>query len=370
MKIPFSTMDRMHNQIKDELHQAYENIMRVGWFIQGHQLAEFEREFAFYCEAEHCVGCGNGLDAITAVLKAYGIGAGDEVIIPAHTFIATALAVSYAGADPVLVDVENDSFNLDPMLVEANITNRTKAIIAVQLYGQASEMIKLSEIAKKYNLKLIEDAAQAHGALYNGQKIGSLSDAATFSFYPAKNLGALGDGGAVVTNDVKLAGFIREYANYGSKEKYHHAQKGVNSRLDEMQSAFLRVKLRHIDKWNIERNNIAVEYLNKIKNPQIILPQTFSNRSHVWHIFAARTKNRDEFQTYLSDKNIQTTIHYPVPVHLQDAYADSDFAKQRFPVAENITKSELSLPLFIGMMEEEISAVIDAVNQFEEQQYE
>lgn len=366
MKIPFSTMDRMHKQINEELNQAYEEVMRVGWFIQGRQVTEFELEFASYCGARYCVGCGNGLDAITAVLKSYGIGMGDEVIVPAHTFIATALAVSYAGAKPVLVDVENDTFNINPDLVESAITLRTKAIIAVQLYGQSSDMLKLCSIAKKHGLKLIEDAAQAHGAVYNGSKVGSLADAATFSFYPAKNLGALGDGGAVVTNDVQLASFVREYANYGSKEKYYHAQKGVNSRLDEMQAAFLRAKLRHLDKWNIERNNIATNYLTKIKNPQILLPETFSDRSHVWHVFAIRTQKRDKLQNYLSDKGIQTTIHYPLPVHWQKAYAAVDFTEKRFPVAEDITASELSLPLFIGMKKQEITAVIDAVNQFKE----
>lgn len=364
MDIPFSTMDRMHRQLSNELRQAYEEVMQKGWFIQGFQVAEFEREFAEYCGVKYCIGCGNGLDAITAILKGYGIGAGDEVIVPAHTFIATALAVSYAGAEPVLVDVESGSFNINAELVELAITPRTKAIIAVHLYGQTSDMDKLYVVAKKHGIKLIEDAAQAHGAQYGNLKAGSLATAAAFSFYPGKNLGALGDGGAVVTNDAELAAKVREYINYGSAEKYHHAQMGVNSRLDEMQAAFLRVKLKYLDEWNAERNRIAAEYLKGINNPKILLPEILPDRFHVWHIFAVRAKKRDGLQAYLAENGIHTLIHYPVPVHLQEAYAGAGFVGKSFPVSETIAAEELSLPLFIGMTDNEISAVINALNDW------
>lgn len=365
MKIPFSTVEYIHKELQNELRQTYDDVVAGNWFIQGGQLSIFEKEWASYCETAHCIGCGNGLDAITAVLKGYGIGAGDEVIVPAHTFIATALAVSYAGATPVFADVNIDSFCIDPAHAEAAITSRTKAIIAVHLYGQPADMDELREIAVKHGLKLIEDAAQAHGALYKRKKTGSLADAAIFSFYPGKNLGALGDGGAVVTDDAVLAKKIRSYINYGSLVKYHHEQLGVNSRLDEIQAAFLRVKLKKLDEWNIERNRIASRYLSEIDNPWVKLPIPGSDRTHVWHIFAILTTKRDELQRHLEKQGIQTLIHYPVPIHLQGAYSYMGIAPGAFPNAEQIALTQLSLPLYPGMTDSEITEVVDSVNNFE-----
>ena len=362
--IPYATMDRMHDKIKDELRAAYDEVMRNGWFILGGKLTAFEREFAAYCGVAHCVGCGNGLDAITAILRAMRIGQGNKVIIPTHTFIATALAVSYAGATPVPVDVLPGSFNIDPKQAEAAICPKTKAIIAVHLYGQAADMSALRSVADRHGLKLIEDAAQAHGAYLNGKRVGSLGDAAAFSFYPGKNLGALGDGGAVLTDDAALAAKVRAYINYGSAEKYRHESLGVNSRLDEMQAAFLSVKLKYLDAWNKERADIAARYLAEIKHPEVLLPRTYADKSHVWHIFAVRSRRRDALQANLSDQGIGTQIHYPLPVHRQGAYADAGFAGTPIPVAEGIAAEVLSLPLFIGMTDAETGAVVDAVNRW------
>jgi len=365
MKIPFSTVKHMHEELQEELRQAYDDVMSENWFIQGSQLAAFEREWADYCNTSHCIGCGNGLDAITAVLKGYDIGEGDEVIVPAHTFIATALAVSYAGATPVFADVSTDSFNIDTTKVSAVITPRTKAIIAVHLYGQAADISELKSIAANHGLKLIEDAAQAHGALYKGQKAGSLADAAIFSFYPGKNLGALGDGGAVVTDNDVLADRIRNYINYGSAVKYQHEHLGVNSRLDELHAAFLRVKLKKLDEWNTERERIAHRYLSEINNPYIVLPVCADDRTHVWHIFAVRTADRNALQNYLNEKGIQTLIHYPVPVHLQKAYSYLNLQKGMFPNAEEIAGTVLSLPLYIGMTPQDVTRLIECINSFE-----
>ncbi|MCL2048520.1 MAG: DegT/DnrJ/EryC1/StrS family aminotransferase [Defluviitaleaceae bacterium] len=364
MQIPFSTVKHMHNELSAELNQAYADVMAGNWFIQGRQLTAFEEEFATYCDAKHCIGCGNGLDALVAILKCYGIGLGDEVIVPAHTFIATALAVSYAGSSPVLVDVDKTYYNICPGEVEKAITPRTKAIIAVHLYGQPADMQSLKAIADKYNLKLIEDAAQAHGALFNNKKVGSLADVAAFSFYPGKNLGALGDGGAVVTNDAELAEKIRCYINYGSLKKYHHEQQGVNSRLDEIHAAFLRVKLKKLDDWNIERNKIANRYISEIVNPAIILPVIASDRTHVWHIFSVRTTERNLLKEWLEKGGIQTLIHYPIPIHLQKAYENLGLGVGTFPNAESIAKTQLSLPFYIGMTERDITEVISVINDF------
>lgn len=355
----------MHERLRPELDKAYNDVMHKNWFINGEQCSQFEKEWADYCSTDYCIGCGNGLDAIVAVLKGYGIGRGDEVILPANTFIATALAVNYAGATPVLCDVLPESFNIDTSKIEVLITSKTKAIIAVQLYGQASDMEELSILSKKYNLKLIEDAAQAHGALYNNKKVGSLADAATFSFYPGKNLGALGDGGAVVTNDSKLASYIREYVNYGSSIRYHHNQKGANSRLDEIQAAFLRVKLRFLDEWNFERNQIADYYLKNINNKLIELPKVIENRTHVWHVFAIQTKYRKELQIFLEKNGIQTLVHYPIPIHLQQAYKDEGYRQGDFPISEKFSEYELSIPLFIGMTQQQIEKVVSTLNRFE-----
>lgn len=364
MKIPFVSFDIMHKEIETDLEQAFKSVLQNNWFIQGSQCSAFEDEFAAYCGAKFCIGCGNGLDALFLILKAYGIGPGDEVIVPANTYIATALAVSYTGALPVFVEPEEDSFNINPALVEEKITDKTKAVMAVHLYGQPAKMDEIMTIAKKYDLKVIEDSAQAHGATYKGIKTGNLADAAGFSFYPGKNLGALGDGGAVVTNDKELADKVRALGNYGSDYKYHHIYKGNNSRLDEMQAAFLRVKLKELDRWNKERNRIANRYLSEINNPKLKLPTTGKNMTHVYHIFAVLCDDRDGLEKYLADCGIMTNKHYPIPIHMQGAYEELNIKEGAYPISEMISAKELSLPMYYGMSEEEISYVIEKLNAF------
>ena len=297
-------------------------------------------------------------------LQAIAIGDGDEVIVPSNTFIATALAVTYVGAKPIFVEPILEEYNIDPTKIEEKITNKTKAIIAVHLYGQCCEMDTINQIAKKHGLLVFEDAAQAHGASYKGKKAGSLGDAAGFSFYPGKNLGALGDGGAVTTNDERIAKKIAALSCYGSDYKYHHIYKGVNSRLDEVQCAFLRVKLRYLDKWNEDRNRIANRYLSEINNPLIKLPVVNKNNYHIWHVFAIRSQKRDELQSFLNGLGIGTNCHYPTPIHLQEAYKDLNIKKGELPIAEEISFSELSIPMYYGMTDQEISFIIDSINRF------
>lgn len=364
MKIPFSTFVAMHNEIETEMMEAFARVYKNSWFIQGKECEAFEEEFAAYCGARYCVGCGNGLDALMLILKAYEIGPGDEVILPSNTFIATALAVSYVGAAPVFVEPELATYTIDPALIEAKITEKTKAIMAVHLYGQPGKMDEISHIAKKYDLKVIEDAAQAHGALYKGRHVGNLGDAAGFSFYPGKNLGALGDGGAVVTNDKELADKVRALGNYGSDYKYHHIYKGNNSRLDEVQAALLRVKLKNLDRWNENRRSTAAKYDAGIQNEQIILPGEMQDTRHVYHIYAVRCQRRDELEKYLQELGIGTNKHYPIPMHMQQAYADLNIPKGALPIAEEISSTVLSIPMSYGMTEEEIGYVVDAINKF------
>uniref|UniRef100_A0A7C4VV60 DegT/DnrJ/EryC1/StrS family aminotransferase n=1 Tax=Fervidobacterium pennivorans TaxID=93466 RepID=A0A7C4VV60_FERPE len=365
MKVPFLDFSKMNEEIRDEIKEAFDRVFESKWYILGKEVEEFERQFASYCGVKHCIGVGNGLEALMLILKGYGIGPGDEVIVPSNTYIATALAVSYVGAKPVFVEPDLETYNINPKLIEEKITDKTRAIIAVHLYGQAAEMDEISDIARRYNLKVIEDAAQAHGAEYKGRKTGSLGDAAGFSFYPGKNLGGFGDGGAVTTNDDELAEKIRYLRNYGSIKKYHHVYKGHNSRLDEMQAAFLRVKLNYLDKWNEERRKIAKLYLENIKNESIILPKEADSRKHVWHLFVIRTKKRDELQKYLEEKEIGTLIHYPIPMHLQKAYSDFNMKEGDLPIAEKISKEVLSLPMWPGMTEGQIQYVIDTLNNWE-----
>lgn len=362
MKIPFSTFSEMHKEIREEVLSKFAEVYDKGWFIQGEECHKFEEEFAEYCGVKNCIGCATGLDAIYLILKAMDIGHGDEVIVPSNTFIATALAVTYAGAKPVLVEPDMDTFNLSDKGIEEAITEKTKAIIAVHLYGQTADMDPIIAIAKKHNLKLIEDAAQAHGATYNGKKAGSFGDAAAFSFYPGKNLGALGDAGAVVTNDDELAAKIRALGNYGSVEKYNHMYQGTNSRLDEVQSAILRIKLRNLDKTNASRISTAIKYLNGIKNTKVCLPSVGEHRTHVWHIFPVMVDDRPSFVKYLEEKGIMTVQHYPIPIHKQVAYKNENFGE--LPLAEKISASEVSLPLYYGMTDEEVEYVIDAINQY------
>ena len=336
--------------------------MNKGWYLLGNQDKTFEEHFAKFCGTKYCIGCANGLDALTLIIRAYGFSEGDEIIVPANTFIVTILAVSEVGCKPVLVEPDIDTYNINPDLIEEKITTKTKAIIAVHLYGQTAEMDKIQQLAKKHKLKVIEDSAQAHGAIYNGKRVGNLGDASAFSFYPSKNLGCLGDGGAVTTNDEELYHKIIALANYGSDKKYHHIYKGVNSRLDELQAGILDVKLKHLDSDNVKRREIAKFYLENIKNEKIILPKVHNENSHVWHIFAIRTSNRDALKSFFEERGIQTLIHYPISPHKQGAY--TEFVKISYPVTEEIHKTILSLPISPVMTKEEVKSVVEAINEY------
>lgn len=365
MKVPFATFLPMHNEIRQELDSAYNRVLDKSYFIHGDECRKFEEEFAEYCGVKYCVGVATGLDALFLILKAMNIGNGDEVIVPSNTYIATALAVSYNAAKPVFVEPEIETFNINPSKIEEKITSNTKAIIAVHLYGRTADMDAINAIAKKYNLKVIEDAAQAHGAKYKGRKAGSLGDAAGFSFYPGKNLGALGDGGCVTTNDKALADKIRALGNYGSDYKYHNIYKGVNSRLDEIQAAFLRVKLPNLDRWNEDRRTTAKKYFEGIKNPLIKLPLKSTNEfEHIYHVFVIRCDKRDELEKYLNDNGIGTLKHYPIPMHEQECYKDLRIKHGELPIAEEISRTVLSIPMYYGMTDEEINYVIETINKF------
>lgn len=362
MNIPFSTMSKMHEEIRQEMIDKFTNIYDKGWYIGGDECKKFEEEFAKYIGAKYCVGVGNGLDALRTALLALEIGEDDEIIVPSNTYIATALAVSYTGAKPILVDPDIETYNLCTKGIEEAITKKTKAIIIVNLYGQSADMDEIMKIAKKHKLYVIEDCAQSHNSYYKGKKTGTFGDIGCFSFYPGKNLGALGDGGAVVTDNKKLAEKIRAISNYGSIEKYKHTYKGINSRLDEMQAGFLRIKLKNLDKYTKERQKVAERYLNEINNPKIILPKVGKDRTHVWHIFAIRCKTRNHLQEYLNEKGIHTNIHYPISIAKQKAYKDDNL--NDLPVAEKIAKEELSLPLYYGMTDKEIDYVISVLNKY------
>lgn len=365
MKVPFVSFRPMEQELDQELRSAFDRVYTRSWYIEGEEDTAFEQAFAKFCGVRSCVGVGNGLDALMLVLKAWGIGEDDEVIVPSNTYIATALAVTYVGAKPVFVEPDIRTFNIDPARIEAAITEQTKAIMPVHLYGQPCDMDPIMVIAKKYGLRVVEDCAQAHGATYKGQKIGSFGDAAGFSFYPGKNLGALGDAGAVVSNDEALMGKVRALGNYGSDYKYHHIYKGNNSRLDEMQAAFLAAKLPHLDRMNENRRATAQKYLEGIRNPAVILPYVPENVCPVWHIFAIRCNRRTELEKYLNENGIGTNKHYPIPMHLQECYKDLGFHKGDFPIAEEISETELSIPMYYGMTDDEVQYVIDKVNQFQ-----
>lgn len=368
MSIPYLSMQPMHDEIETEIFEAFKNCYRKNWFIMGDEMNAFEKEFADYCGVSYAIGCANGLDALHLILLAYGLGKGDEVIVPSSTYIATALAVTFTGAVPVFVEPEVDGFNIDPTRIEEKITPNTKAIMAVHLYGRPADMDAINTVAKKHGLKVIEDAAQAHGASYKGRKTGNLGDAAGFSLYPGKNLGALGDSGIIVTNDQMVAEKTLALRNYGSKTKYYNEMVGVNSRLDEIQAAFLRIKLKHLDRWNFERTKIADRYLREIHNPLIQLPlasdETYYN---VWHIFPVMCENRSALEKHLCINEIGVMKHYPVPMHLQKAYADLNILQGALPLAEKISACELSIPLYYGMTDTQISEVIEALNSFKGQ---
>lgn len=364
MKIPFVSFLPMEHELDSDLRDAFERVYKNSWYIDGIEDAAFERAFARYCTVNHCVGVGNGLDALMLILKALGIREGDEVIIPSNTYIATALAVTYVGATPVFVEPDIRTFNIDSAKIEAAITNRTKAIMPVHLYGQACDMNRIIEITDKYRLYIVEDCAQAHGAAYKGKKVGSFGVAAGFSFYPGKNLGALGDAGAAVSNEEGIISKVRALGNYGSDYKYHHIYKGNNSRLDELQAAFLSVKLSHLERMNEARRYIAQRYMGGIVNPKVILPHVIKDALPVWHIFSIRCRERDRLETFLNEAGIGTNKHYPIPIHLQECYKDLGFKKGDYPIAEEISATQLSLPLYYGMTEDEIQYVINNVNKF------
>ena len=364
MNIPFVSFKPMERELDADLRAAFERVYQRSWYIEGEEDAAFEKAFADYCGVEHCIGCGNGLDALMLALKALGVGAGDEVLVPSNTYIATALAVTYTGATPVFVEPDIRTYNIDPMRLEAALTERTKAVMPVHLYGQSCDMGPIMAFAKKHGLYVVEDCAQAHGATYNGKKIGTFGDAAGFSFYPGKNLGALGDAGATVTNNKTLADKIRALGNYGSDYKYHHVYQGNNSRLDELQAAFLSAKLPHLERMNAERRRIASRYLAEVHNEQIVLPYVLPGTEPVWHIFAVRCQKRDELTAYLAEKGISTNKHYPIPIHLQGAYASLHIPQGALPIAEEISATQLSLPMYYGMTDNEVGYVIDALNGF------
>jgi dTDP-4-amino-4,6-dideoxygalactose transaminase len=338
--------------------------MDSGWFILGDEVRQFEDEFAAYCGARHCVSVGNGLDALHMALRALGIEPGDEVIVPTNTFIASWLAIMYAGAVPVPVEPDIATYTIDPARIEAAISPRTRAIMPVHLYGLAADMDPINAIARKHGLRVLEDAAQAHGCRYKGKVVGTLGDASAFSFYPGKNLGAFGDGGAVVTNDDEIADRVRVLRNYGSRERYHHEVVGYNSRLDELQAALLRVRLRHLDSWNDRRRAVAARYLEGLASCDVVLPQTPPWSDHIWHLFVVRSARRDELKAHLDKAGIGTIIHYPIPPHRQPAFAFMNLGPGAFPLAEAIHREVLSLPMGPHLSTDDVDQVIDGVRQF------
>ncbi|MDD2272284.1 MAG: DegT/DnrJ/EryC1/StrS family aminotransferase [Desulfuromonadaceae bacterium] len=365
MTIPFLNLKSPYIELKEELDAAYQRVMESGWYILGNEVEAFESEFAAYCEAKHCVGVGNGLEALHLIVRAYEIGPGDEVIVPANTYIATWLAVTHAGATPVPVEPDERTFNIDPVRIEQAITPRTKAIMVVHLYGQTADMDPINALAWKHGLKVIEDCAQAHGARYKFRRAGSLGDAAGFSFYPGKNLGAVGDGGAVTTNDPDLAERIRVLRNYGSQMKYHNKVVGYNSRLDELQAALLRVKLTRLDEWNGRRRTNASVYLDSLQGIQdLILPVIPEWAEPVWHLFVVRYHLRDDLQKHLTSAEVGSLIHYPIPPHLSKAYMNDGFNNLKFPITEHLAHTVLSLPMGPHMENGQVDQVSSVLTSF------
>lgn len=365
MKIPFLDIGHLHQSIRPALDAAYHRVMDSGWFIMGPELEGFEAEFARYSCVKHCIGVGNGLEALHLLLRAYGIGPGDEVIVPSNTFIATWLAVSQCGATPVPVEPDPDTFNINPALICAAITRRTRAIMPVHLYGLPADMDPINAIAAQHGLIVIEDAAQAQGAMYKGRRAGSLGHAAGTSFYPGKNLGALGDGGAVLTNDDAIASKVRLLRNYGSCIKYQHDLAGYNSRLDEMQAAFLRAKLAVLDEWNAKRREFATAYTCLLQSSGVSLPHVPDYADPVWHLYVIRSGNRDGLKAHLDREGVSTVIHYPIPPHLQGCY--SEFRHALLPLAEQMAKDVLSLPMSSAMTMTQIEFVASSVARFSSQ---
>lgn len=364
-QIPFLDLSIVNKKYESELKRKTNEVIDSGWYILGKEVEKFEESFAKFCNVQFCIGISNGLDALKIILKAYDIGYGDEVIVPANTYIATILAITEVGAKPILVEPNIDTYNIDIEKIEHKITSRTKAILVVHLYGRVAEMNAILQISKKYNLKVIEDAAQAHGANYCGEMVGSLGDAAAFSFYPGKNLGALGDGGAVTTNDKELASKIRALRNYGSHKKYENLYKGYNARLDEIQAGFLNVKLPYLNEENKKRREIARKFIKGINNPKIVLPIIPNpEEEHVWHLFTVRTKNRELLKKYLENNQIQTMIHYPIPLYKQKAYSEYSNYEEYFPITTKIHQEIISLPNCWYLDENQIQMIINVLNDF------
>lgn len=363
MQIPFLDMKAPYLELKHELDLTYQRVMESGWYILGKEVEAFEQEFAQYCDVKYCVGVANGLDALYLVLKAWEIGEGDEVIVPSNTYIATWLAVTYTGAKVVPVEPDERTCNIDPNKIESAISAKTKVIIAVHLYGQPADMLAINAIAQKHNLKVLEDGAQAHGAKCHGKKVGGLGDAAGISMYPGKNLGAIGDAGVVTTNDAETADKVRLLRNYGSRVKYHNEIIGHNCRLDELQAALLRVKLKYLDDWNNRRIQVAQNYLNGLAdNKEIVLPYVPEWTQPVWHLFVIRTKERENLIKKLSDNGIGCLIHYPIPPHLSGAYQNCGWERGSFPISERLADEVLSLPMGPHMKNKEIEYIIDFLN--------
>lgn len=364
--IPFLNLKEINRKYRSELIEEFAKFLDSGWYILGDRVKQFETEFADFCQVKHCIGVANGLDALVLIIRAYKelgrLKDGDEVIVPANTYIASILAITENGLTPVLVEPDLAMYILDENKIEASVTFKTKAILAVHLYGQLCNMTSINAIAKKYDLIVIEDSAQSHGASQNGKKSGNLGDASGFSFYPGKNLGALGDAGAITTNDDELASILNILRNYGSEKKYFNQLQGVNSRLDELQAGLLSVKLKYLTEETEVRRQIAIAYLEGINNPNLILPKVLDSNAHVWHLFVVRTSNRDKLQQFLIEKGVQTVIHYPIPPHKQNAY--KFWNNLSFPITENIHETILSLPIDISMSIEDVHFVIRACNEY------
>lgn len=364
--VKFLDLKELNNQYSDELNQAFNRVLKSGWYILGKEVSDFEIAFSKYCGVKHTIGVANGLDALILIIRAYKeLGVfkeGDEIIVPSNTYIASILAISENNLVPILVEPCLDTYNIDPLLIEKKITNKTKAILPVHLYGQLCDMSEIISIAKKHDLKIIEDCAQSHGARDGNTKAGNFGDAAGFSFYPGKNLGALGDAGAITTNNDELAKCIKAIMNYGSHIKYQNLYKGINSRLDELQAAFLNVKLKYLDEETEKRKYIAERYRSEILNEKIILPLNENKLSHVWHLFVIRTNDRDNLQKYLMENNVQTMIHYPIPPHKQNAY--KEWNSMNYPIAEKIHSEVISLPLSPIMQLTEVDFVINVINNY------
>lgn len=367
MTVDFLSLRPAYEEVADELDEAYRRVMRSGWFILGLEVEAFEREFAEYCGTRHCVGVANGLEALSLTLRAAGVQSGDEVIVPANTYIATHLAVTHVGATPVPVEPELKTYNLDPRLLEAKLTPRTRAILPVHLYGQPADMAPIMEFAARHQLFVLEDSAQAHGATYLGKRTGALGHAAGFSFYPGKNLGAYGDAGAITTNDADLARRLKRLRNYGSERKYHNQEIGWNSRLDELQAAFLRVRLRHLDAWNLRRQSIAALYSKRLVDTAaesgLILPRVAEGCSHAWHLYVVRHALRDQLQSLLAESGIGTLIHYPIPPHLQPAYSHHGAVHGALPLTEQIHREVLSLPMGPHLEVQQAERVADSIER-------